>query len=127
MTKVLIADDEEAILESTAAVLELFGIAAVTESDAHRIIDRIREEAPDVLLQDVRMPDFDVEAHVRAIRADPAIQHLPIVIFSAYVDATDIARRVGADGAIAKPFEPERLVEIIERAIAAEKNARPAS
>lgn len=103
-------------------MLELFGVDVATVNEAGRILDRIRSEAPDVLLQDVRMPEFDVEAHVKRIRADPELAALPIVIFSAYVDAHEIARRVGADGAIAKPFEPDELMEVIERVAHTSRN-----
>ncbi|MBW3581577.1 MAG: response regulator [Euryarchaeota archaeon] len=117
MTKVLIADDEEAILESTASLLELFGFDVVVVSEPSDIIDTMRRERPDVLLQDVRMPDFDINRHLERLHADPELRSVPVIIFSAYVNAREIAQQVGADGAIEKPFDPEDLRDVIERVV----------
>jgi CheY-like chemotaxis protein len=117
--KVLIADDEPGVLSSTSAVLKLFGYAVSTVSDAREIIGILRVERPDVLLQDVRMPGLDLAAHLKAIRSDAEVGRLPIILFTANLDADDVGQRLGADGVIGKPFDPNQLRDLIARLVGA--------
>jgi two-component system chemotaxis response regulator CheY len=115
MIKVTIADDEAAVLSSTAAILRVFGFTVVTVADSKAILTTLRSEPPDVLLQDVRMPGLDLVAHLKAIRADPCLESLPVVLFTANVDAEDLWHDAGATDVIEKPFDPYRLKELIEK------------
>ena len=115
MIKVMIADDETAVLSSTKAVLEVFGFEVVTVSNAGEILARLRAERPAVLLQDVRMPGLDLRTHLRAIRTDPEIGSLPVLVFTANVDAEEVWRSVGADGVVEKPFDPRALRDTLHQ------------
>lgn len=116
--KVLIADDEPGVLSSTRAVLQVFGYDVSTVSDAGEILAALRLEQPDILLQDLRMPGLDIAAHLKAIRSEKSFEHLPILMFTANVDAEEIWKRIGADGVIGKPFDPYELNEVIARHVA---------
>lgn len=117
MTKILVVDDEASILRSTQLLLMDMGFDVVTCADQAQVLDCIRREHPDLLLQDVRMPGLDLERLVGAIRADPAIAKLPILLFSASMDLDEIQERVGAAGILEKPFKPVEIVQAIQVAM----------
>lgn len=117
MPKVLIADDEQMVLQSTQRLLASLGYEATTVSDAGRIVETIRRERPDVVLQDVRMPGLDVEALVRALRADAEVGRTPVILFSASMEIFELESRVRPAGVLEKPFKPAEAVAAIERAV----------
>lgn len=118
MPKVLLVDDEPAILESTAALLAEMGYEVITVARADLIIQTAKAEHPDLLLQDIRMPGLDLHALVDELRADPALASLPVLLFSASIEIQDIADRVGAASHVEKPFEPDDLMAAIQGALA---------
>lgn len=115
--KVLLVDDESAILESTKQLMLEMGYEVVTLQHADRIVPTLLGERPDLLLQDVRMPGLDLDALMRKIRAEPAIAGTPVLLFSAGMDLDDIAARVGGARKVEKPFKPSELVDAIEGAL----------
>jgi len=118
MTKILVVDDEPSILRSTQLLLLDMGFEVVTCSDQSHVLDTLRKERPDLLLQDVRMPGLDLDRLVNSIRADKALAALPILLFSASMDLDEIQQRVGASGVLEKPFKPTEIVEAIQVAMA---------
>jgi len=118
LTKILVVDDEPSILRSTQLLLLDMGFEVVTCSDQGTILETIRAEHPDLLLQDVRMPGLDLDSLVTSIRADETLSSLPILLFSASMDLDEIQERVGASGILEKPFKPTDIVEAIQVAIA---------
>lgn len=117
MARVLLVDDEPAILESTKLLLEEMGYTVWCLGQADKILDTIRERKPDVLLQDVRMPGLDVQELVKHLRADPVIGKTPVLLFSASMDLDELAERVGALRSLEKPFRPLQLHEAIQAAL----------
>lgn len=118
-TRVLIADDEPAIVRSTRSILEAYGYEIETCDEAGQILARIEAWRPDLVLQDVRMPGLDLERLVMALRADARWKRLPVVLFTASMEAEEVGARVGAAAVIDKPFKPNDLVRVIETALAA--------
>lgn len=119
MPRVLIVDDEPAILRSTALMLRELGYEVATCAEAGGIRDAIETHLPDVLLQDIRMPGLDLERVVGEIRRSPRWAGLPIVLFTASMEADEVGRRVGAHVVLDKPFRPAQLVAAIEGALKA--------
>lgn len=117
MTKIVIADDEDAVLSSTRALLEVLGYAAIPVSRGEEILPVLRRERPEALLQDVRMPGVDLAELVRTLRADPDLAGIAILVFTADVDAEDIWKSVGADGFVEKPFDPPELGRILREVL----------
>lgn len=117
MTKILVVDDEPSILRSTQLLLTDMGFEVVICADQARVVEMLRKELPDLLLQDVRMPGLDLDKLVSAIRADKMLAHLPILLFSASMDLDEIQQRVGASGVLEKPFKPAEIVDAINIAI----------
>ena len=121
MTRILLVDDDLGALGSTAELLQAFGYDVTTCSEANRVCDMIRKELPDLVLHDVRMPGLDIRAQVRSIRDDPYISHIPIVLFTAVFSAKELAREIGADDAIEKPFDSEVLRRVVRDSKAGRK------
>lgn len=117
MPKVLLADDEPAILESTRLLLAEMGYDVVCASAASEILPTLRRELPDLLLQDVRMPGLDVLALVATMRREAALASIPVLLFSASMEIDEIAARVGAARHVEKPFKPHELASAIEGAL----------
>ena len=113
MKRILLVDDDRDILKSTAQLLQAFGYKVAVCVDADRVVEMMRSQRPDVVLHDVRMPGLDLRAQVRAIRDDPDIARVPIVLFTAVLSARELAQEVGADDAIQKPFDSETLRRVL--------------
>ena len=113
MKRILLVDDDRDIVRSTAQLLQAFGYEVAVCVDADRVIETMHSQRPDVVLHDVRMPGLDLRAQVRAIRDDPDIARVPIVLFTAVLSAKELAKEVGADDAIEKPFEAETLRRVL--------------
>jgi YesN/AraC family two-component response regulator len=98
MVRALIVDDEEDIRLLLRMTIELanHGLAVAGEAaDGHEAIQRWREEQPEVLVLDHRMPGMSgLEVAEKILAEDP---DQPIILFSAYIDAetSDAARRIG--------------------------------
>lgn len=110
MTRVLVADDDAAVAESVAEFLHRAGFDAAAETSAARLLPVLRAAPPDILLQDVRMPGLDLPAHLRAVRADPALRGVAVVLCSASVELPDLVRALRPDGVLEKPFRGDHLL-----------------
>lgn len=119
-------DDEPSILTSTALLLESLGheVAALRDHAASlRVLESFHA---DVVLQDVRMPGLNLEAHLRRLRDAFAGRAPRVVLFSASMDIAETAAGLPADGWLEKPFRPQELASALERAVAAGlRDARP--
>lgn len=124
--RVLVVDDETAILLSTRYLLETFGHQVESTTDPSAVLDLLRAFQPDVLLQDVRMPGLDLPALVRSVRAEPGFEQTPIVLFSAGMNLQEVSEEVQADALVEKPFQPAELLGALHGAVAARAPARPA-
>lgn len=115
--KVLIVDDDPDVLESTAMLVESLGYEPMTLSDPAEVLETAEQEQPDVLLQDLRMPDLNVSGLIACLRLSPATDDMPIVFVSAAEELSTVASRYDAWGYIAKPFGKEELAQVLEEAI----------
>lgn len=115
--KVLIVDDDPAVLRSTALMVEAFGYDAVTLDDPGEILETVERHQPGIILQDLRMPDLNVAGLVAALRSNPATEEVPLVFFSASGELPTTAARYDAWGYLPKPFTPEELSGLLERVL----------
>ena len=110
---VVIADDDPDIRELVRIAVAKSGLTLVgSVSDGAAALAAIRESQPDLAILDISMPEMSGIDVVRAIRDDPTIGDVRILLLSASVD--DAARasgiEAGADYFLPKPFSPRDLV-----------------
>jgi len=109
--RILVADDNADMRDYAARLLRPYWDVE-TVSDGQHALEAIRRQPPDLLLTDIMMPTLDGLGLLSAIRADPAIAHLPVIMLSAR--AGDEARveglEAGADDYLVKPFAARELV-----------------
>ena len=111
--RVLIVDDEAAIREIAQVSMEVVGghQASIAASGAEAL-DQAVADPPDAILLDVMMPGLDGPTTAARLQADPRTRDIAIVLLTAKVRPSDLARvdmLPGVAGVIAKPFDPMML------------------
>jgi PAS domain S-box-containing protein len=91
-------------------------------------LDLARERQPELVLLDLNLPDISGDEVLRRLRSDPRTRELTIVVLSADATPGQVARlcSAGADGYLAKPFEIEHFLAVVDGAGAAEPAAAQA-
>lgn len=107
--KILVADDEQAILDTVRAYLIEAGLEVVTARNGREAVYAFRHEQPALIILDVMMPEMDGWEAARLIRKESQI---PLLFLTARVDDIDhvTGLEIGADEYITKPFSPRVLV-----------------
>jgi len=119
--KILVVDDENIVLESCQAILEVEGFEVILVPSADKAIEEMKNDNFTLLLIDVKMPKHDGMYLMEKIKEQwPGI---PIIVMSGYYTTETIkeAFEMGAAKFIAKPFEPDELVKTVRQIIKKEK------
>lgn len=116
----MVVDDDPVIQKLVRLNLEMQGYAVITAGDGLECLAKAGGENPDVVILDVMMPGLSGLEALRALKADPATAAIPVLLLSAKAQPSDLAegRTAGADDYLAKPFDPEDLVQRVGRLIA---------
>jgi DNA-binding response OmpR family regulator len=119
--QVLIAEDEPHILLSLEVLLERAGYVTAAARDGEEALDLIARVRPDVVLLDVMMPKRNGYDVCRAVRADPDLRAIPIIMLSAKGQEVEILKglELGAAAYVTKPFGNDEVLEAIRVALAA--------
>lgn len=115
MKKILLTDDEPNIVRVVSARLKTQGFEVISANDGEAALEVFYREKPDLVLLDIMLPKLDGYKVCQKLKADPKWKHVPVILFSAKAQDTDkqAGRDHGADAYIAKPFQPEQLLETI--------------
>jgi diguanylate cyclase (GGDEF)-like protein len=117
-TRVLVVDDDPALLDATRALLEPHDIEVSTLGDPLRFWETLEEVAPELLILDVDMPGVNGPALCRTVRNDPRWSRLAVIFATARTDPATIEEvfSAGADDYIPKPIlGPELLTRVANR------------
>ncbi len=127
MRKVLVVDDDPAVLRVLASVLDLEGLAVTTASDGTAALAAAREDRPDVVICDVAMPGVSGLQVCRTLRSDPSTSDVPVVLLTARGSRRDreLGVAAGCDAYLVKPFDPIELIEVARTVERAEPDAAP--
>jgi len=108
---ILLADDSPLIHRHTVPLLEDDGYEVRSAQDGAEAIELARALGPDLVITDVEMPLVDGYGVCKALKADPATAHVPVLICSSLGEAADLERGfdAGADDYLVKPVIPEEL------------------
>ena len=112
MTKILVTDDEKDIVELISYNLEKEGFSILKAYDGEAALRLVQSQKPDLLILDLMLPKLSGFDVCKAIRNNPKVSHLPIIMLTAKADETDkiIGLEIGADDYITKPFSIKELV-----------------
>ena len=113
MTKtVLIADDEPNILISLEYLMKREGYDVLVATDGNQALEAIQREQPALVLLDVMMPGKTGFEVCQAVRADPALDGVRILMLTAKGRETDVGKglALGANAYMTKPFSTKELV-----------------
>ena len=114
---ILVVEDDQEIRDFLALVLEGEGYAVRTAPNGAVALQLIHQQAPDLILLDMRMPVMDGWAFVPAYRGE-AGPHAPILVLTAARDAEQTAREVHADAHLCKPFNLDDLLTVVRATLA---------
>ena len=117
MANVLIVDDEDVLVEMIAALVEELGHTPIMASNgraALTVLERSRP-LPALIISDLMMPKMSGADLTRAVKDDPRLRHIPVILMSA---ASRPGEGVKADRFLHKPFDLDTLATMIEQAIA---------
>ncbi len=113
---ILCVDDDRLVLGLCTSALEARGYRVLTVPDGLAGIEVALQERPDLILLDVMMPGMDGFEVCGQLRADPSLQHPPVILMTA-MNVPDLEVRgaaVGATRSIRKPFSIEQVVQVVE-------------
>jgi len=115
-THVLIIDDEEDMRRSISQFMILSGFETDTYDGAAKVLPVINPDFDGVIISDIRMPGMDGMELLRRIHSIDA--NLPVILITGHGDVQMAveAMRIGAFDFIEKPFDPERLADLVRRA-----------
>ena len=113
---ILVVDDRPINHDLMRGILEPFGYVVIAAGSVREALDLVRAQPPDLIVSDLHMPDQDGFDLIRAIKADPQLRSIKIVIHSATIGSAEDrgeALRLGALRFITRPMEPQMLLDEI--------------
>jgi len=118
--KILLADDSITIQKVIELTFSDEDFEVVTVGNGRLAVDRIAEVRPDVVLCDIIMPEKDGYEVCDYIKKNPSLSHIPVLLLTGAFEPFDQERanRVGCDGFLAKPFEPQTLIAKVKDLLA---------
>jgi two-component system cell cycle response regulator DivK len=109
-----VADDNLVVYRT---ILEHVGYRVIEARDGEEGVERAHREHPHLILMDISIPKIDGWEATQRLKADPATDAIPIIALTAHALEEDRQKAIqaGCDGYLAKPVEPRRVVQEVER------------
>lgn len=122
MQRVLVCDDEEVVRSLVRAALTRRGFEVLEARDGNEAVEAIGRERPDLVLLDLMMPGRTGVEVLEAIRAEPSLAAVPVLMLTARADEADQAAALaaGAHGFLPKPFTLTELDAAVADLLGAE-------
>ena len=118
MARVLVIDDEPDVVRLILKVLSGRGHIVQIARDGATALQRVKLEAPDVILLDSDLPKIDGAEVCRRLKAEATTQQIPVVMMtSEYIDIYDVGAENGPNAFVVRPFVREVLANVVERAL----------
>ena len=108
---ILVVDDDFGTREALRLQIVNLGHQGEAVASGTIALQRLREEAFDLVLLDVIMPELDGYQVLTEIKQDPSLKHIPVIMVSALDDIASVVRCIesGAEDYLPKPFDPTLL------------------
>lgn len=122
---VLLVEDNEDNLVVYRTILEHVGYKVIEARDGEEGVLQARQHHPDLILMDISIPKIDGWEATQRLKADARTREIPIIALTAHALEEDRQKAVqaGCDGYLAKPVEPRRVVQEVERFVGPAKVA----
>jgi CheY-like chemotaxis protein len=120
MARILVVDDEFLLRVMLKDALEEAGHAVVLAENGRVAIQRAQSARPDLILMDIMMPGLDGFDTCKAMKGDPALTGVPVVLISATAEpkgVADRAKQVGAVTVLPKPVPLEQLQQVLAQTL----------
>ncbi len=117
--RILVVDDDKAIVRVLKTYLEQAGFEVMTANDGQTAQHILTRERPNLIVLDLMLPDKDGLDITRYVRGEPALARTYILMLTARVDDTDkvVGLELGADDYVTKPFNPREVVARVRAAL----------
>jgi CheY-like chemotaxis protein len=117
--KVLLAEDDEDNRDLIVFMVKRSGldIQLLQAENGQEAVSLAEQHVPDLILMDMQMPVMDGFTAVKIIKATPAIQHIPIIAFTAQARVEDkaLTKSIGCIEHYTKPMDPDELTRLIRK------------
>jgi CheY-like chemotaxis protein len=120
---ILVLDDDPSVRHMLETLLALDGHAVVAVGDARSALAQCAVQVPDLMVVDLMLPVEDGEMFLREFRRRWRHAEVPVILLSASTARNEIARRLGVEATLAKPFVAQDLRELATRLARARKSA----
>jgi CheY-like chemotaxis protein len=128
--KILLADDSITIQKVIELTFSDEDFEVVTVGNGRLAVEKVQDVRPDLVLCDIIMPEKDGYEVCDFIKKTPSLAHIPVLLLTGAFEPfdQDRASRVGCDGFLAKPFEPQTLIAKVKDLLnQAASRSRPAA
>ncbi len=116
---VLAIDDSASIRQMVAFTLKSSGYEVVDAVDGMEGLDKAKAQTFDLILTDQNMPRMDGITLIKSLREMPQYRTVPILMLT--TESSDAmkqqGRAAGATGWLVKPFDPQKLIEVVKKVI----------
>lgn len=115
MKRILVAEDDLDIARLVQFQLQFAGYHVTMAPDGSEALKIARKDPPDLILVDWMMPVMDGLQTVKALKLDPVLKHLPVILMTARAQGHDIqaGMQAGAAAYLVKPFQLDQLLKTI--------------
>jgi len=127
--EILIVEDSPTQAERLRRLIRSSGYHARVAANGKLALAEVRERKPHLILSDIVMPEMDGYELCRAIKADPGLRDIPVILVTSLTDPKDIIRGIecGADNFIRKPYAEDYLLNRIGQMLVNQKLRRNSS
>ena len=119
MANILAVDDMRSMRDLVKSVLEKRGHTVTIQDDGQTALEFAQSNQVDLVISDINMPIMDGISLVESLRALPGYRNTPILMLTTEdaAEKKNQAKLAGANGWIQKPFNPERLVNAVDKTL----------
>ena len=118
MKTIVIVDDEFGLADVLASTLSDIGFRVLSAANGKQGLEIMVEHPPDLVLLDYMMPLLDGAGVLKAMRADPKLAAVPVIMMTAVPESVVRAQCHGYTAFLRKPFDFQTLLKAVERAMA---------
>ena len=113
MPRVLIVDDDKAVLRLVRLLLDTSGYATMTATNGAEALEQMRQQLPCLVLLDMNMPVMDGFEFRRQQRADPALARVPVVCLTGHYEPEQVSMQLGV-ACLQKPLHFPQILDAVE-------------